>query len=300
MINKRHYHYTGFYNIKNLNQFINNLDDNGNKVFVHKNLQEGIIYLNSPIYSEKSFDEYKSDINEFRLQVDVKICKELLVPLKYVHKIEENYIKYGNKLDLYELPRNIRADAIVIFNALNKYMKNVALKVKEKCGIFCLTKRYNSKHFWKHYGNDFNGICIEYDIEEVIKGNNIIKAEVKYTNNSYFDPRILWDCIERKGTEKLPPFLIKALKKSGSFNVKDYFFNALVSKNVKFAIEEETRLIGIFDSSYIGSCENRKIRACPKSIYIGYKVIDEIKNYLIDYCKNNHIKYTIINENDCY
>ena len=99
----------------------------------------------------------------------------------------------------------------------------------------------------------------------------------------------------------MPSFLKKVLRTLESVDgMYNYYWNAVILKDEKFAIEEETRLIGIFDKNYEMSSETRKLKAYPQHIYIGYKEIDDIKEYLISYCERNNIEYDIIKENDCY
>lgn len=55
--------------------------------------------------------------------------------------------------------------------ALNNSFNDIQEMVKD-LGIFSLSKSYNTSSLWASYAKDHTGICIEYDLEDLISKNN--------------------------------------------------------------------------------------------------------------------------------
>ena len=52
-------------------------------------------------------------------------------------------------------------------------------KARKNIYISCFTKRFDSTLMWAHYANQFNGVCIEWDI--IRSSDNDSLVDVKYS-----------------------------------------------------------------------------------------------------------------------
>lgn len=79
----------------------------------------------------------------------------------YTTQSYEKVIKFTSKIS----PKSEKA-TIDLSNSLNTVQK-----MSKSLGIFSLSKSYNISSLWASYASNHTGICIEYDLEELINKN---------------------------------------------------------------------------------------------------------------------------------
>lgn len=108
---------------------------------------------------------------------------------------------------------------------------------------------------WSHYANYHKGFCIEYEIEEILRKNPNL-FPVMYSN----------EIIDKKEND----------------------MRYMLRKSLDWQYECEWRIIDInYEKSSLYSLVEMPR---PVSIYLGCKIEEGLKGYLINYCKNNNIK----------
>lgn len=139
---------------------------------------------------------------------------------------------------------------------------------------------YNNIPMWAHYSNNHHGICIEYEVE-----NPSWLYPVSYETNRV--------CINSILTNTISDIIKASVKKEKNIKYikidRNLFIISTLGamiKNKRWSYEEEWRLIGknFNNSGTQSKIKNFGLRV--KSIYIGVNCRDEVKNRLIDICKN--------------
>ena len=145
---------------------------------VVNNFQKDIprfLYKYRSFYNEDgSENKYWKDylLGKFHLNVannfeDVNDCKPFFDKDKLINiMIDEIIDKTSNK----ELKKRFISEYIIkndenIMNEIHKYIKNVEKNYK-KIHIGCFTNTNKNDEMWKKYADNYQGFCIEYNIEE--------------------------------------------------------------------------------------------------------------------------------------
>ena len=159
-----------------------------------------------------------------------------------------NFMKLINpKIDTSELDRN--------FKSLNQEILNQ--------GIFSLSKSATIHSLWAHYANNHEGICIEYDLNDLIGKNMHLYQSFDITYSS------------------VPPDI-----KIEDIPKKDVILKKIIGyKHVDWSPEQEFRII----SHYQG--KNHYRSDAVKSIIFGLKTEISIKNKLMQMLCNRNIKF---------
>lgn len=92
----------------------------------------------------------------------------------YTTESYEKVIRFTSKIS----PKSEKA-TIALSNSLNTIQK-----MSKGLGIFSLSKSYNISSLWASYASNHTGICIEYDLEELISKNRGLYQyfDVTYSN----------------------------------------------------------------------------------------------------------------------
>lgn len=141
---------------------------------------------------------------------------------------------------------------------------------RNKTGLCSLTETNMSQTMWQMYSNNYEGYCLEYNIEEYI--NEYITSEeiilpVFYQKKRNFDPvKIVCNSI----------FNFIVHQNNQDENRKEFlsvFFKILSTKNSEWSLQKEWRIIGT---------PNKKIKV-PKisKIYLGKNVKEENKKMIL-------------------
>lgn len=125
--------------------------------------------------------------------------------------------------------------------------------------IACFTTKWNNFLMWAHYANGHNGICVEYDRNEV---------------KEMADEEDMW-------FEKVD--YIKSITKFNDPDIGEETKKmAIFSKHEQWEYEKEWRIV----DANKGKRKNREIdMPTPTALYIGYNVEEWLKNMLIDIAK---------------
>jgi len=141
---------------------------------------------------------------------------------------------------------------------------------REFCNIFhnnaitCFSKKNDSLLMWGHYASGHRGICVEYNISELIRTNNKTVIPVNYSNKK--------------------PFLTGA----DSISVMRFFLQTIRTKHTDWIYEDEWRCIQ--DKEACG--ENWTAKGAlldsspPTAIYVGCEADDIFVEQLTCVCKN--------------
>lgn len=292
--NKNKFNYMSLKNATTVKELENGMDCNGNAIFIKSNLDKSIIHFGTPstFNDEREFEFVCPEMGwlEFLIQDD-----------NYLEIFRAKY-NVCNDFDmaLAALPEKAQKNINDLRNLLKNFGKYCADKYKDNYGVYCLAPSSYNSYFWREYCNDFNGICCEYNVDEICNNKNIIRMKVAYS-----------DC----GVEYLPQYVNlsnfpdfdkstfnrELRKKLGSTpeKSKDAILKLMCTKPEKWIQELETRLVIMIKDRNDTSVNSCDIKAVPTKIYIGDKVSTELKDYLKKYCDSKNIGFEIVSEEDC-
>ena len=97
--------------------------------------------------------------------IDLKRREELFKILSPVTMV----IPAPNSID--KANRIIRASVYDNFNYLRSEFEKTIEIMSERCGIFCISSRYNSLPMWAHYSDNAKGFVVEFEgLEKFFSG----------------------------------------------------------------------------------------------------------------------------------
>lgn len=156
---------------------------------------------------------------------------------------------------------------------VNDYTKHLDSLFDEEYFFYCVSKNGTSNLMWSHYADSHYGFCIEFkdefckEIDKVIYKNELpslkiidcLRYEFKmkgFNVGISLDENNLWDCIRTKYDE---------WDYEGEYRLHAW------DEMIESSIEKNNRFIKIkYDSEMV------------ESVIFGYRMKDEIKNYIID------------------
>jgi len=152
--------------------------------------------------------------------------------------------------------------------------------LKDEIGICSLTPDKNNQVMWSMYANNYNGYCIEYDIEKTITNNQNKEKdflEVRYKEQRESDPlKII--------VKELQSVIEKTLKQEKAIVDKKVFeslvYNIITTKHPDWSFQREWRFIGR---------PNEKIHSYIKAVYLGKNFVDDNSKILIKKCREKNI-----------
>ena len=157
----------------------------------------------------------------------------------------------------------------MIIGEYKKLVENLIFQ-KDKTGICSLTETNMSQIMWQMYSDNYEGYCLEYNIEEYINDyttSEEIILPVFYKKRRSFDPvEIVCDSV----------FNFIVYQNNQDENRKKFlniFFKILSTKNSEWSLQKEWRIIGT---------PNKRIKV-PKinKIYLGKNVKEENKEMIL-------------------
>lgn len=281
---KNRYNYMSFGNAK----IVDDMFD----TYAYKNIKNEIIYFGSP----KSFN----DEHEFEFKIDYNDWKYILFNNdSTLKKYEKNYEMYKDfDVAVYSLNNKDRNRANKFKNDISIRIKNFTEELKNTFYVYCIAPSYYDSYFWKEYCNDYNGICCEYDIVNLFYDYNkndfhFVHQKVAYSDsNEKFIPEYLnADEISLLKTDN--PKYYEYLKYNHE-NSDEAFIRLFATKSMDWKCEMENRFIANSDSM-----STNYISAKPVKVYIGYNVLNEIKEEYIKMLNSKGIPSEIIYPDDC-
>ena len=189
---------------------------------------------------------------------DLEDC-EWIDNIKELAKYRVRKLKKQVELNIYE----------EVENKLKENPRYIRLKEKARnmCLIACVTDKMND-YMWKHYASDSKGICLEYDIEDVL--DVIDNLNIRIFPVRYVDDRLKTKDIQF-GVEEY-------VEESGELMKRKYILSCMTKNKVPYARESEWRIL----------CEN-----VENEVVNGKKFnfIKPCKIYLGKNCLKNDIFY---------
>lgn len=164
---------------------------------------------------------------------------------------------------------------------LQKELEGDWTRLKKQMSVCCFTESVDNFLMWSHYANAYNGVCIEYDLNE-IRDLKYFLSPVLYTDK-------LIRAIDYITKEDLKKDTYNSLMKAAILSV--------LSKQSQWEYENEWRIINIVEND-----SDRYISMPPpKTIYVGFKVDDENRKKIkkvADNLKIGEIKETKISTDE--
>lgn len=177
--------------------------------------------------------------------------------------------------------QKLKSETKIEAEKLQKELEGDWTTLKEQMAVCCFTESVDNFLMWSHYANAYNGICLEYDLNEV-RHLNYFLSPVLYTDK-LIKAR---DYITKEDLEK---------DKYNRF-IKAAIISVL-SKQSQWKYENEWRIINIVENE-----SDRYIpMPLPKTIYVGFKVNNENRKRIkkvADDLKIEEIKETKISTNE--
>ena len=292
---KNKFNYMSFHKATTIEELNNGEDNFGNKIYIKSNLSNEIIYFGEPI----NFN----DSNEFNFKTNIEDWVDYFSNNPNIKKQILDYYNLNDSLDDFETnlsDSNYKKDFICkrkAFNSIGETIRNIYCK---RLAIFCMAPSPYCKHFWDEYCDNFNGICCEYDLND-FDNSLFFKDYIKYDNSPtiYYPENINVYQAQRLFKHKNFKDSFESKIGTKSKEMIDKIYKAIFKKEERWEIELENRLV-IYNENPDELNKLRIMKISPAKIYIGYKVKDELKDFIINLCKQKQIQFEIVNLDDCY
>lgn len=164
-------------------------------------------------------------------------------------------------------------------------LKKVLANIRNTIGIACFSESDDSLLMWSHYANNHTGICVEYDMIEVIDELKFTPVPVLYSGN-------------RVVINKIGP-------KSINDDALDSFIHCVVTKSIEWSYEKEWRIIR--DQEACGDRWDTTNKGAlldmvrPNSLILGCMVNENLERQAKAYCNDNRINlYKMKKSEDTY
>ena len=209
------------------------------------------VYLSSPLYFNDPYD----------CQLNMTLVNSMDDFLKLgMNRKERRIVKMKSKIR-----KEIEKETVDLQEEISKDWNNF----RSKMLICCFTESWDNFLMWSHYASTYNGICVEYDVQELLQCKKM-PMPVLYTDKLIATK----DYLTKQDFYKAEP---EVMYKAGIY--------AVLSKHLSWSYENEWRLIEIEDFIMDGKvCELPK----PSAIYFGQNLDREIKERLIE--KSNKLE----------
>lgn len=202
--------------------------------------------------------------------------------MKIAHKYEENPA-LNLIIDNYIRSRPfLRNSVIKIQKDFDKKHTEIVNSIKDNVLLGCLTSSFENKSMWTYYGNNYKGICVEYEIDDPRL------YDAYYTNeDNVFD---LYTILQY-----LIPFQYFKITDNPE-KYREYLnaiYSPFINKDISLAHEKETRLILNLKKDSDIICENGiwfYTKAKVKAIYVGPKISDDEFSSIKEKCEKLDVK----------
>lgn len=277
------------------------------KPYTIENLEKGYVYFCPAYELDDQFEclinwrKYQGLYRERKIDVAIEVVEDLL--RYYGFNIPNVHIKdYYNGCDL----NKEKALKYMIFNSninrdkAKRIVKGIEelqnLKLSEEAeeklrkvvlmqdyvGIVSLAEENNNQVLWSMYANNYNGYCIEYDIETFLSNNPEYEQEffkVKYDSDRQFDVikeilRIVYKGIFVKLGVKIDNKLDDKLKQ--------LIIDIATTKHTDWSFQREWRLVG--------KPENKDLILPIKAVYLGCNLRKTYREKILRVCRKRKIK----------
>ena len=183
--------------------------------------------------------------------------------MEYSSAIKRNYWSWHN---LDEFPESFKNAIITILN------------IQSIFGVFSLSEINDNQPMWSSYAKNYEGYCIEYDIEKFLKENpkyNNDLQEVYYSDKRENDPikiilKVFYDSIYTS--------LQVDHKK---YDIKDSLIKLVTTKAKSWSYQREWRLLG--------KANQNDICIPIKGVYIGMNMKSRNKTIILNIAKEKSL-----------
>ena len=163
---------------------------------------------------------------------------------------------------------------------LNNEMYDDAYNLLKKNTLICsLTTDCLEATMWAHYGDNYKGICIEYDSQDLLT-----KTAGKLGPIIYREEALDIDATDYISFLKSIRKVSFSKKNSWSYEKEWRVSKTVIDKNYSHLSEDEKSMVEN-DTNYLFK---------PKSLTIGYNMDLKSKKELYNLCKNNDIKVYVL------
>lgn len=179
---------------------------------------------------------------------------------------DEDEVKAENKLN--RLAYFFRQDSIAA--SFQKYILDL-FEFEKKIRVCCLSNDKRNQVLWSMYGDNYQGACIEYEIDDELP------QKVIYGNRDDYDPLL---------------FLMKKVASQEEVShdeIKAILNNLLLSKKDTWAFQKEYRIIG----------KEEKIPCKIVNVYFGRNLLNVYKQQIFDEFKNKYNFYNMVFDRYC-
>ena len=215
------------------------------------------------IYNLNEINDYNSiekAINLMGYISNDKLYKYRSVNLNSILNLNNNILPFCSASTLNDPFEcgSIFNDIPINIGTYNKVIDDFEKDFKETWHICSLSEKNDDILMWSHYADEHKGFCIEYSFMEIHNEFKLLCLPVKYQN-------------------KLPKISIT--------NSKSY--EAIFTKAKQWSYEYEWRIAKNYsNANKILTINMPK----PKAIYLGCRIEENLKNYLVDFCSTNGIE----------
>lgn len=177
--------------------------------------------------------------------------------------------------------QKLKSETKIEAEKLQKELEGEWTTLKKQMAVCCFTESVDNFLMWSHYANSYNGVCLEYNLNEV--------RDLKY----FLSPVLYTDKLIRARD-----YITKDDLKKDKYNrLMKAAIISVLSKQSQWKYENEWRIINIIKNE-----SDRYISMpLPKAIYVGFKVNNENRKRIksvADTLKIEEIKETKISTNE--
>lgn len=179
-----------------------------------------------------------------------------------------------------QIPNNDMLEVIRLNERFNNEMNNRIAdikaafeKMRRELGIACFSESCQSLLMWAHYANNHRGICVQYNMRDMISKYNITPMPIIYSDKKTV----------------IKSLNMKTLEKDGF----GYSIRSILSKSREWSYEKEWRAINT-DIALANTWRENKTGALfdmipPSSIILGCQATSDFENQVKEYCESSKI-----------
>lgn len=300
------YYYRGlcYFYLKNYNEAVKNYDISEkycksyqNKLSIYDRKIEILLKLENR--ENEIYNLYKNVILELYKQIINKAIQDDFYNQQFYYEIKNdslyNYTKV-NKDTLRSVLNNTLwcsntknfNDPVDPFIKKNSYDKSYDYLL-ERIKVACLTTHNDNTLMWSHYADKHQGICIEYDINNIFDKNNIILKKISYNKKAIrFDLiKNTQNTIMLSNTKNIDNFLISPNFISNALidnKPLDHITELFMVKSKEWEYEDEYRIL--FYDEENKNPNGTLINLPIKSICFGVQTSKEDKELIYNLVKS--------------
>lgn len=218
-----------------------------------------------------------------------------------IDKIQTDFKNIGINIDKLNLTK-VKINEIIILQRTALLFNNAVAALKKETLAVCFSESDLNETLWLKYANNYNGFCIEYDINDILKLETLEKEDkivlypIIYTDEKYDETEfgknfLIAQFLELSSNKDLFASFIN------EFNEKCKFDRELIAliKKKCHEYDKEWRLIKTIKGPNIfTSCNEQnvlsKVKIKPKSVTLGLRMNSNAKKTILTLAKQAGIQ----------